>query len=217
MVVKAQGTRNQCRWHYLPKEEFSDQWGDRVFYFYIFKCQRFFFYLCSRNCPPCIVTDQSPPASHSPLTRPGHYGLQCLCETKMTVVVISVACLEPNRLPGVKWPSLHQYNPNPETVSVLLMFTCVRSVCSPDRPALYWADRQTEWGRPGPGCTSSPEGMNAAADEKQKHRELYSEIFFIYFYSSIWYDVYLYYKWPTILYLNLGYFQGTAIDEQQVL
>lgn len=108
-------------------------------------------------------------------------------------------------------------SPNPETVSVLLMFTCVRSVCSPDRPALYWADRQTEWGRPGPGCTSSPEGMNAAADEKQKHRELYSEILFIYFYSSIWYDVYLYYKWPTILYLNLGYFQGTAIDEQQVL
>lgn len=53
-------------------------------------------------------------------------------------------------------------------VCVSCMFTCVQSVCSPNRPALYWAGRQTESEWPGLDCTSSPEGRNAAVDRERK-------------------------------------------------
>lgn len=53
-------------------------------------------------------------------------------------------------------------------VCVSCMFTCVQSVCSPNRPVLYWAGRQTESEWPGLDCTSSPEGRNAAVDRERR-------------------------------------------------
>lgn len=44
------------------------------------------YYLCSRSCPPCIWTGQSPQASHSQLKTPTRCVLQCPCKSTISKI-----------------------------------------------------------------------------------------------------------------------------------
>lgn len=56
----------------------------------VYECVGFnvqvYHYLCSKSCPPCIVTDQSLRASHSRLRRPTHCVPLCPCKSTWDVI-----------------------------------------------------------------------------------------------------------------------------------
>lgn len=137
--------------------------------------------LCNMSCLPCIETNQSHPASHSPQWTPTHFVLQCPCKGGQNQKERMSEALHIDSADKLDYTGpgqlIHHFIHYVCFIlnCVLLEPTCVQSACSPDTPVLYWAGMSTRWDWPSLDCTSSPgeKTLTVESGVEKKQRKMY--------------------------------------------